>query len=78
MKSETPIKSKTPEVYESGAEPASPQEKLSKDQNWSTGDYNMKKQRQQAHKEALRKEMEHYGHIHPYDKPKPRWSNKEE
>lgn len=41
--------------------------------NRSTGDYNLNRQRREAHAEALKKETEHYNHIHPYRKPKPRW-----
>lgn len=67
---ERPIRSKTPEAYESGAILAKPTEKLEKTENWSTGDYNLRKQRKQTHSQALENEDKHFNAIHPYFEPK--------
>ena len=50
---------------------------LAEDNNYSTGDSNMAEQRRQAHAEAVQNEREHFDAIHPYGKPKPRWTPKE-
>jgi hypothetical protein len=75
MQSKRPIRNKTPQAYETGAKPATPPPagQLKKDDNWSTGEWNMKRQREQAHKDALKSEKKHYDNIHRFIKPKSRW-----
>lgn len=64
-KSETPIRDKTPEAYESGATEAKPPTaKLVKDENYSLADFNLARQRKEARREALRKELAHYEDVH--------------
>lgn len=65
--SETPVKDDLGDCYEKGAVQAD-KTPLSKDENWSTADYNLKKQKKEAHAEALEKESEHYEHNHPHEK----------
>jgi hypothetical protein len=61
MKSETPTKDNLPAPYKMN--PNAPA-RTSRQENYSTADYNLQKQRKEAHSEALSKEDRHYADVH--------------
>lgn len=61
MKSERPTKDNLPAPY--GLNPNMPI-RTRRQENYSTADYNLQKQRKEAHSEALSKEDRHYEGVH--------------